>query len=105
LYVWDRLAETQGWLVFEPNYRGSTGYGDKFPDGLVPELVSRPGKDILQGVDALVKEALPTTAPGGGGYSYGGYMTRLADPPNHALQGCGHRRWRREHVANGGTTI
>jgi len=21
-YQWDRLAATQGWLVFEPNYRG-----------------------------------------------------------------------------------
>ena len=29
-YQWDRLAATAGWLVFEPNYRGSTGYGDKF---------------------------------------------------------------------------
>src|SRR5207244_1258996 len=27
-YQWDRLAATQGWLVFEPNYRGSAGYGD-----------------------------------------------------------------------------
>ena len=32
-YQWDRLAATQGWLVFEPNYRGSTGYGDKFALG------------------------------------------------------------------------
>jgi dipeptidyl aminopeptidase/acylaminoacyl peptidase len=75
-YVWDRLAETQGWLVFEPNYRGSTGYGDKFLMGLVPELVSRPGKDILQGVDALVKDGIADPQHlAVGGYSYGGYMT------------------------------
>jgi dipeptidyl aminopeptidase/acylaminoacyl peptidase len=75
-YVWDRLAATQGWLVFEPNYRGSTGYGDKFLMAMVPEIVSRPGKDILQGVDALVKDGIAD--PGHlavGGYSYGGYMT------------------------------
>ncbi len=75
-YVWDRLAATQGWLVFEPNYRGSTGYGDKFLMGLVPEIVSRPGKDILEGVDALVKDGIadPDRLTVGG-YSYGGYMT------------------------------
>ncbi len=75
-YVWDRLAATQGWLVFEPNYRGSSGYGDKFLAGIVPEIVSRPGKDILEGVDALVKDGIADpdhlTV---GGYSYGGYMT------------------------------
>jgi dipeptidyl aminopeptidase/acylaminoacyl peptidase len=75
-YQWDRLAATGGWLVFEPNYRGSTGYGDKFLLGIVPEIVSRPGKDILSGVDALVKAGIADpdhlTV---GGYSYGGYMT------------------------------
>jgi dipeptidyl aminopeptidase/acylaminoacyl peptidase len=75
-YQWDRLAATNGWLVFEPNYRGSTGYGDKFILGIVPEIVSRPGKDILTGVDALVKDGIAD--PDHlvvGGYSYGGYMT------------------------------
>ena len=75
-YQWDRLAASSGWLVFEPNYRGSTGYGDKFLTGIVPEIVSRPGKDILAGVDSLVKadiaDAERLTI---GGYSYGGYMT------------------------------
>jgi dipeptidyl aminopeptidase/acylaminoacyl peptidase len=75
-YVWDRLAATQGWLVFEPNYRGSTGYGDKFLMRMVPEIVSRPGKDILQGVDALVKDGIADPDHlAVGGYSYGGYMT------------------------------
>jgi dipeptidyl aminopeptidase/acylaminoacyl peptidase len=75
-YQWDRLAATNGWLVFEPNYRGSTGYGDKFILGIIPEIVSAPGKDILSGVDALVKEG--TADPNHlavGGYSYGAYMT------------------------------
>jgi dipeptidyl aminopeptidase/acylaminoacyl peptidase len=75
-YKWDRLAATQGWLVFQPNYRGSSGYGDKFLMGIVPEIVSRPGKDILAGVDALVKDGIadPNRLTVGG-YSYGGYMT------------------------------
>ena len=51
-YQWAALAATNGWLVFDPNYRGSTGYGDKFLMQIVPQIVSRPGKDILEGVDA-----------------------------------------------------
>jgi dipeptidyl aminopeptidase/acylaminoacyl peptidase len=75
-YEWSRLAATNGWLVFEPNYRGSTGYGDKFLEQIVPQIVSRPGKDILEGVDALIKAGIAD--PDHlvvGGYSYGGYMT------------------------------
>jgi dipeptidyl aminopeptidase/acylaminoacyl peptidase len=75
-YQYAALAATNGWLVFEPNYRGSTGYGDKFLTQIVPQIVSRPGKDILEGVDALVKDGIADpdhlTV---GGYSYGGYMT------------------------------
>ncbi|HYM78403.1 MAG TPA: S9 family peptidase [Candidatus Dormibacteraeota bacterium] len=75
-YQWAALAATNGWLVFEPNYRGSTGYGDKFLMQIVPVIVSRPGKDILEGVDALVKDGIADADHlTVGGYSYGGYMT------------------------------
>jgi dipeptidyl aminopeptidase/acylaminoacyl peptidase len=75
-YQWAALAATNGWLVFEPNYRGSTGYGDKFLQQIVPVIVSRPGKDILAGVDALVKDGIADPDHlAVGGYSYGGYMT------------------------------
>jgi dipeptidyl aminopeptidase/acylaminoacyl peptidase len=75
-YRWERMAATQGWLVFQPNYRGSCGYGDKFLEQMVPQIVSRPGKDILEGVDALVKDGIADPAHlAVGGYSYGGYMT------------------------------
>ena len=75
-YDWAALAATNGWLVFRPNYRGSTGYGDKFLMQIVPVIVSRPGKDILEGIDALVKDGIadPDRLTIGG-YSYGGYMT------------------------------
>jgi acylaminoacyl-peptidase len=75
-YQWAALAATNGWLVFEPNYRGSSGYGDKFLMQIVPLIVSRPGKDILEGVNALVKDGIsdPDRLTVGG-YSYGGYMT------------------------------
>src|SRR6202789_3269992 len=75
-YDWATLAATNGWLVFRPNYRGSSGYGDDFMLEIMPHLVSKPGKDILEGVDALVKDgyADPDKLTIGG-YSYGGYMT------------------------------
>jgi dipeptidyl aminopeptidase/acylaminoacyl peptidase len=75
-YDWATLAAANGWLVFRPNYRGSSGYGDAFMLQIEPHIVSRPGKDILEGVDALVKDGIADpdhlTI---GGYSYGGYMT------------------------------
>jgi dipeptidyl aminopeptidase/acylaminoacyl peptidase len=75
-YQWSALAATNGWLVFQPNYRGSTGYGDKFLQQIVPQIVSRPGKDILEGVDALVKDGIADPDHLAiSGYSYGGYMT------------------------------
>ena len=75
-YDWAWVAATDGWLVFRPNYRGSSGYGDKFMLEIAPHLVSKPGEDILAGVDALVKDGYADPEKlAVGGYSYGGYMT------------------------------
>jgi dipeptidyl aminopeptidase/acylaminoacyl peptidase len=75
-YDWATLAADRGWLVFRPNYRGSTGYGDEFMLGIEPHLVSKPGRDILAGIDALVKDGYADPNHLAiGGYSYGGYMT------------------------------
>lgn len=75
-YDWAGLAAANNWLVFRPNYRGSTGYGDRFELGIVPVIVSRPGKDILEGVDKLVADGIADPDHlAVGGYSYGGYMT------------------------------
>ena len=75
-YDWATLAAAKGWLVFRPNYRGSAGYGDDFMLEIAPHLVSKPGRDILAGVDALVKDGYADPDHLAiGGYSYGGYMT------------------------------
>jgi len=75
-YDWATMAATDGWLVFRPNYRGSSGYGDDFMLQIAPHLVSKPGEDILAGVDALVKDGFADPDRlAVGGYSYGGYMT------------------------------
>ena len=108
-YKWGALAATNGWLVFEPNYRGSTGYGDKFLEQIVPVIVSRPGKDILEGIDALVKDGIADpdhlTV---GGYSYGGYMTNWLITQTTRFKAAVTGAGAVEHVANWGnddTTI
>jgi acylaminoacyl-peptidase len=102
-YYWQAMAATQGWLVFAPNYRGSIGYGDQFALDIVPRIVSKPGRDILQGIDALVKNGIADphrlTI---GGYSYGGYLTNwlLTQTPRFkaAVTGAGAV----EHAVNWG---
>jgi dipeptidyl aminopeptidase/acylaminoacyl peptidase len=102
-YQWDRLAATAGWLVFEPNYRGSTGYGDKFALQIVPEIVSRPGKDILTGVDALMKDGIADPKQlAVGGYSYGGYMTNWLITQTTRFKAAVTGAGAVEHVANWG---
>jgi dipeptidyl aminopeptidase/acylaminoacyl peptidase len=102
-YQWDRLAATAGWLVFEPNYRGSTGYGDRFALQIVPEIVSRPGKDILTGVDALVKDGIADAKQlAVGGYSYGGYMTNWLITQTTRFRAAVTGAGAVEHVANWG---
>jgi dipeptidyl aminopeptidase/acylaminoacyl peptidase len=102
-YQWDRLAATEGWLVFEPNYRGSSGYGDKFLEQIVPEIVSRPGKDILEGVDALVKDGIADPNHLAiGGYSYGGYMTNWLITQTTRFKAAVTGAGAVEHIANWG---
>ncbi|HVZ84020.1 MAG TPA: prolyl oligopeptidase family serine peptidase [Terracidiphilus sp.] len=102
-YDWATFAADRGWLVFRPNYRGSTGYGDDFMLAIAPHLVSAPGRDILAGVDALVRDGhADPDHLAIGGYSYGGYMTNWLITQTtrfrSALTGAGAV----EHAANWG---
>jgi len=102
-YRWAGLAASQGWLVFEPNYRGSVGYGDKFTLGIIQKIVSRPGQDILEGVDALVKDDIADADHlAVGGYSYGGYMTNWLITQTTRFKAAVTGAGAVEHVANWG---
>ncbi|CAF2963396.1 unnamed protein product, partial [Rotaria sp. Silwood2] len=103
-YTCAAMMATDGWLVLQPNYRGSSGYGDEFLNGMLLEIVSRPGKDILFGVDALIRDGIAdSTRLVVGGYSYGGYLTNWLITQttrfNAALSGAGAI----EHVVDWGT--
>ena len=93
-YTWAPLAASEGWLVLEPNYRGSSGYGDGFLAQVRFRPLSLPGKDILYGVDQLVRDGLADpNRLSVGGYSYGGIMTNWLITQtkrfNAALSGAG----------------
>lgn len=60
--VWDlngntaylrQLLAARGYLVFQPNYRGSDNLGDAFLQAIVGDVTSGPGRDNLAAVAAL----------------------------------------------------
>lgn len=70
------LLPAKGFAVFSPNYRGSTGYGDKFMTDLVGAENQIEVEDILTGVDALVERGVADADRlGVMGWSNGGYLT------------------------------
>lgn len=67
---------TRGFAVFQPNFRGSTGYGLKFLDADRNDFGGGDMKDILTGIDFLVKQRIADPKRQFVyGVSYGGYMT------------------------------
>jgi dipeptidyl aminopeptidase/acylaminoacyl peptidase len=67
---------TRGYAVFQPNFRGSTGYGLKFLDADHNDFGGGDMKDILTGIDFLVKAGIADRERQFVyGVSYGGYMT------------------------------
>ena len=102
-YDWAELAADNNWLVFRPNYRGSSGYGDRFELAIRPEIVSLPGRDILAGVDKLVADGIADPAHlAVGGYSYGGYMTNWLITQTTRFRSAVSGAGAVEHAANWG---
>lgn len=70
------LWASQGWACFCPNYRGSTGFGDKFLTDLIGHENDIEVNDILSGVDALVAAGIADSSKlSVGGWSNGGFLT------------------------------
>lgn len=66
----------KGWAVLYPNPRGSTGYGEKFMRGNIKDWGGGDYRDIMTGVDELVRRGVADSARlAVTGWSYGGYMT------------------------------
>ncbi len=76
----------KGYAVLLPNYRGSTGYGDKFVTQLIGHENDIEVKDILAGIQQLIEEGVADPDRiAVMGWSNGGYLTdcliALKDPP------------------------
>jgi dipeptidyl aminopeptidase/acylaminoacyl peptidase len=71
-----QLFAAHGYAVFQPNFRGSTGYGQKFLDADRFDLGGGDMRDILTGIDNLVKDGkVDPKRQFVYGVSYGGFMT------------------------------
>ena len=71
-----QLMAARGWLVLQPNYRGSNNLGNAFQAAIADDAAEGPGRDIVAGLDALVARGIVDTARVGvSGWSYGGFMT------------------------------
>jgi dipeptidyl aminopeptidase/acylaminoacyl peptidase len=79
LDVWAQYLTQAGYVVLEPNYRGSTGYGEKFRNLNVEDSGGGEMDDVAAGAQYLVDQGLadPKRLAIGGG-SHGGTMVGYA---------------------------
>jgi len=71
-----QVLAARGWAVLQPNYRGSTGYGDAFLRDMIGGYFRNSHLDVMAGVDHLVKIGLvDPDRMVKMGWSAGGHMT------------------------------
>ena len=93
-----QVLTSRGWMVFKPNYRGSTGYGDDYLRDMVGHYYRQSHLDVMTGVDHLINKGL---ADGDRmvkmGWSGGGHMTnKIITHTDHfkaASSGAGAVNW------------
>jgi dipeptidyl aminopeptidase/acylaminoacyl peptidase len=75
-----QVMAANGYLVLEPNFRGSTGRGEKFASANQNDWGNGDYKDDMSGVQAMVDKGwADPDRLGAFGWSYGGYMTMWID--------------------------
>lgn len=94
-----QLLAAQGFLVFQPNYRGSTNLGDAYQHAIFRDTGEGPGEDVMAGIAAVEKlGVVDASRMAITGWSYGGYMTSWLNGryPNHwraAVEGAALNDW------------
>ncbi len=95
----NQLFAANGYFVFLPNFRGSTGYGDAFKWGIWGAWGTNDGEDVMAGVDHLIDRfGIDRNRVGSTGHSYGGILTnwlitRYPDRFVAAVSGAGASNW------------
>jgi len=76
----EQILAANGYLILEPNFRGSTGRGDTFAGANQNDWGDGDYKDDMSGVQAMVDRGWADAERlGAFGWSYGGYMTMWID--------------------------
>jgi len=96
----------KGYFVFYPNPRGSYGQGDAFTRANIRDFGRGDLRDILAGIDAVVKSAPVDDARLGlYGHSYGGWMSMWANTQTRRFKaivaGAGIANWTSYYGQNG----
>ncbi|WP_426061895.1 prolyl oligopeptidase family serine peptidase [Hymenobacter sp. B1770] len=87
-YGLGQAVASRGYVVFQPNYRGSDNLGCAFQRAIREDAGAGPGRDVLAGIAMLEKRGwVDTSRIAISGVSYGGFMTAW-------LMGEPGRRWR-----------
>ena len=75
-YRWNpQIYANAGYVVFAPNPRGSTGYGQQFVNDVSADWGGKAYTDIMNGVAEVIKQPfVDKNRIGAAGASYGGYM-------------------------------
>lgn len=75
----NQVYASRGWATLMVNYRGSTGYGQKFADGIFGEQHGNEAQDVLYGTSAALRRYLwlDRERLGVEGVSYGGEICAL----------------------------
>jgi len=102
---WTAVLPSQGYYVFMPNPRGSYGFGEAFTEGNVKDFGGGDLRDILAGVDEVLRAApVDPKRLGITGWSYGGYMTMWAVTQTNrfaaAVAGAGIVSWQSYYGQN-----
>ncbi|NQD66129.1 S9 family peptidase [Bacillus haikouensis] len=93
----------KGFIVLEPNYRGSSGYGNEFLKANYRNLGIGDCQDVISGVDALVDKGIADKdRVGVMGWSQGGYISAFCSTYSDRFKavsvGGGITNWRHHYV-------
>jgi dipeptidyl aminopeptidase/acylaminoacyl peptidase len=85
-YRWNpQIFANRGYVVFAPNPRGSTGYGQRFVNEISGDWGGKVYADLMNGVAEVVRrnKFIDRTRVGAAGASYGGYMINWIEGHNN----------------------
>ncbi len=99
------ILSALGYFVFFPNPRGSYGQGESFTRANVKDFGYGDLRDIIAGLDAVLKTApIDPNRVGVAGWSYGGYMTMWTVTQTNrfkaAVAGAGIANWQSYYGEN-----